>query len=60
VAGIAPNLDVQASGGVRSLDDVAGLALQGVAGVILGRSLLQGEFTMAEALAAAATADASC
>jgi phosphoribosylformimino-5-aminoimidazole carboxamide ribotide isomerase len=60
VAGIAPNLDVQASGGVRSLDDVAGLALQGVAGVILGRSLLQGEFTMAEALAAAVKADASC
>ena len=46
--------------GVRSLADVAALALQGVAGVILGRSLLQGEFTMAEALATTTKADASC
>jgi phosphoribosylformimino-5-aminoimidazole carboxamide ribotide isomerase len=60
IARVAPTFDVQASGGVRSLDDVTALTLQGVAGVILGRALLQGEFTLAEALAASAKADSTC
>ncbi|HMM66191.1 MAG TPA: 1-(5-phosphoribosyl)-5-[(5-phosphoribosylamino)methylideneamino] imidazole-4-carboxamide isomerase [Dokdonella sp.] len=47
---IAPALGVQASGGVRDLDDVR--ALQGRAtAVILGRSLLEGRLDLAEALA---------
>lgn len=57
---LAPSMDVQASGGVRSLDDIAALTLQGVSGIILGRALLQGEFTLGEAFDMAATAGATC
>lgn len=53
VARIAPSFEIQASGGVRSLDDIESLASRGVYGVILGRALLQGEFTVAQALAVA-------
>lgn len=60
LAMLAPSLDVQASGGVRSLDDVAGLALQGVAGIILGRALLEGAFALPDAFAVAQKANASC
>lgn len=48
---LAPVLDVQASGGIRSLDDLRRLRGSGVAAAILGRSLLEGRFTLAEALA---------
>lgn len=49
LAGIAPGLAVQASGGVRDIDDVQ--ALQGkAASVILGRSLLEGHLDLGEAL----------
>ena len=60
LATLAPTLEVQASGGVRSLDDVVALTLQGVSGVILGRALLQGEFTLEDAFDAAAKAGATC
>lgn len=48
---LAPALAVQASGGVRDLDDIRAVRAAGVAGVILGRALLDGRFTLAEALA---------
>ncbi|MBS0516466.1 MAG: 1-(5-phosphoribosyl)-5-[(5-phosphoribosylamino)methylideneamino]imidazole-4-carboxamide isomerase [Proteobacteria bacterium] len=48
---IAPQLSLIASGGVRDLADVQALRAQGVAGVVLGRSLLEGKFTLAEAFA---------
>lgn len=60
LAMLAPTLEVQASGGVRSLDDVVALTLQGVSGVILGRALLQGEFTLEDAFDVAAKAGATC
>ena len=60
LATLAPALEVRASGGVRSLDDVVALTLQGVSGVILGRALLQGEFTLEDAFDAAAKAGATC
>lgn len=60
LAALAPALEVQASGGVRSLDDVAGLALQGTAGVILGRALLEGAFALRDAFVVADKANASC
>ena len=52
LARIAPALAVQASGGVRSVDDIGAARLAGARGVILGRALLEGRFTLAEALAA--------
>ena len=42
-------LKVQASGGIGSLDDVR--SVKHLAGVILGKALLTGRFTLAEALA---------
>ena len=46
-----PGLAVQASGGVRSLDDICAAREAGAQGVILGRALLEGRFTIEEALA---------
>ena len=51
LARIAPGLEVIASGGVRDAADVRSLAAAGVAGVVLGRSLLEGRLTLAEAFA---------
>lgn len=51
LAAIVPTLAVQASGGVRSLDDIRAAREAGAGGVILGRALLEGRFTVAEALA---------
>ncbi|BFI95917.1 MAG: 1-(5-phosphoribosyl)-5-[(5-phosphoribosylamino) me thylideneamino]imidazole-4-carboxamide isomerase [Rhodanobacter sp.] len=51
LAETVPQLAVQASGGVRSLDDIRAAREAGARGVILGRALLEGRFTVAEALA---------
>ncbi len=48
---LAPSLAVQASGGVRSLQDIRAARDAGARGVILGRALLEGRFTLTEALA---------
>lgn len=45
-----PQLALQASGGVRSLDDIRAARAAGARGVILGRALLEGRFTVEEAL----------
>jgi phosphoribosylformimino-5-aminoimidazole carboxamide ribotide isomerase len=47
----APQLAVQASGGVRSLEDIRAAGEAGARGVILGRALLEGRFTLEDALA---------
>ena len=47
---IAPTLQVQASGGVRELADVAAAKAQGCAGIVLGRALLEGRLDLGEAL----------
>ncbi|MDR6644102.1 MULTISPECIES: 1-(5-phosphoribosyl)-5-[(5-phosphoribosylamino)methylideneamino]imidazole-4-carboxamide isomerase [unclassified Luteibacter] len=60
LATLAPGMDVQASGGVRSLEDIATLALQDVSGVILGRALLEGAFALSDAFVTAEKANASC
>jgi phosphoribosylformimino-5-aminoimidazole carboxamide ribotide isomerase len=46
-----PDLQIQASGGVASLDDIRAARDAGAAGAILGRALLEGRFTLLEALA---------
>jgi phosphoribosylformimino-5-aminoimidazole carboxamide ribotide isomerase len=46
-----PSVQWQASGGIGSLDDIKALIGSGVSGVILGRSLLEGKFTLEEAIA---------
>ncbi|GGA04372.1 1-(5-phosphoribosyl)-5-[(5-phosphoribosylamino)methylideneamino]imidazole-4-carboxamide isomerase [Dyella caseinilytica] len=51
LAGTVPQLAVQASGGVRSLDDIRAAGEAGAHGVILGRALLEGRFTLEDALA---------
>jgi len=45
-----PNLNIIASGGVRSLEDIKKLAEIGVAGVIVGVALYEKRFTLNEAL----------
>jgi phosphoribosylformimino-5-aminoimidazole carboxamide ribotide isomerase len=46
-----PGLGVIASGGVRDVADVRALRAAGAAGVVLGRSLLEGRLELADALA---------
>ena len=46
-----PQIQWQASGGIGKLGDIRALIGSGVAGVILGRSLLEGKFTLEEAIA---------
>ena len=50
----ALGLDVIASGGVASLDDLRAARAAGLAGAIVGRALYEGRFTLAEALECAA------
>ena len=51
-----PDLVLQASGGVSSLDDLAAVKAVGADGAIVGRALYEGRFTLPEALATAAAA----
>lgn len=46
-----PSLQIQASGGVSSLDDLRALRPTGAAGAIVGRALYEKRFTLQEALA---------
>ena len=46
-----PDLRLQASGGVRNAGDIQAAREAGASGAILGRALLEGRFTLAEALA---------
>jgi phosphoribosylformimino-5-aminoimidazole carboxamide ribotide isomerase len=52
VAALATDIPVIASGGVATLEDIAALkAVPGLTGVITGKALYEGRFTVAEALA---------
>ena len=52
LADTVPQLAVQASGGVRSLSDIRAAREAGAQAVILGRALLEGRFTLQEAICA--------
>lgn len=45
-----PSIEFQSSGGIGSLDDITALKNTGVTGVIVGRALLEGKFTLKEAI----------
>ncbi|MGC5340599.1 HisA/HisF-related TIM barrel protein, partial [Escherichia coli] len=45
-----PQLAFQSSGGIGGIEDVAALRGTGVRGVIVGRALLEGKFTVEEAI----------
>ncbi len=45
-----PSVRIQASGGLSSLDDLCALKATGCAAVVMGRALLEGRFTLVEAL----------
>jgi phosphoribosylformimino-5-aminoimidazole carboxamide ribotide isomerase len=45
-----PQIQWQASGGIGQLNDIKALVGSGVAGIILGRALLEGKFTVSEAI----------
>lgn len=49
---VATGLEVVAAGGIGSLDDIRRVAGAGAAGVIIGRALYEGRFTVEEAVAA--------
>lgn len=49
----APQLAVQASGGIRDLDDIRTARAAGCAGAVLGKALLEGRFDLRDALAEA-------
>lgn len=51
--GVLPEIALQASGGVRGIADVPAARAQGCHGLVLGRALLEGRFTLPEALALA-------
>jgi len=51
IGSIAPQLQAQVSGGVHALDDVRRAREAGAAGIVLGRALLEGRFTLEDALA---------
>lgn len=47
---LAPGVAMQASGGVRDVDDVRNARLAGCSGAVLGRALLEGRLSLADAL----------
>ena len=55
ILAIAPGLQLQASGGVRSVADVRMARAAGCAGAVLGKALLDGRFVLGDVLQDAAT-----
>lgn len=51
---LAPEVELQASGGIRDIADIVAVRAAGCAGVVLGRALLEGRFALEDALREAA------
>ncbi len=56
IVALAPQVALQASGGVRDVADIAAARVEGCAGAVLGKGLLDGRFALGDALAQ----EASC
>lgn len=56
----APQLRLQASGGIRDIADIRAAAALGCDGVVLGKALLEGKFKLDDALDAALKEVSSC
>ncbi len=52
---LLPQVQVQASGGVHAVSDVSAAKTAGCGGIVLGRALLEGRFTLEQAFAEAAS-----
>lgn len=52
---LLPRVQVQASGGVHAVTDVSAAKTAGCGGIVLGRALLEGRFTLEQAFAEAAS-----
>ena len=50
IAALAPELYVQASGGIRDIDDILAARAAGCSGAVLGKALIEGRFALDEAL----------
>ncbi|QNP40476.1 1-(5-phosphoribosyl)-5-[(5-phosphoribosylamino)methylideneamino]imidazole-4-carboxamide isomerase [Lysobacter solisilvae (ex Woo and Kim 2020)] len=50
IVALLPDLQLQASGGVRDIGDIEAAREAGCAGAVLGRALLEGRFDLAQAL----------
>lgn len=46
-----PQIEFQSSGGIGALQDITALRGSGVQGIIVGRALLEGKFSVKEAIA---------
>lgn len=49
----APDMQIQASGGIRDVGDIQAAAAAGCRGAVLGKALLEGRFTLQQALSGA-------
>lgn len=49
----APGMEIQASGGIRGIEDIQAATAAGCRGAVLGKALLEGRFTLQQALSGA-------
>ncbi|GAA5081549.1 HisA/HisF-related TIM barrel protein [Lysobacter panacisoli] len=50
LASLAPGLEIQASGGIRDIDDIVASQAVGCAGAVLGKALIENAFDLSDAI----------